>query len=76
MDAPTQADDSFFDLGGHSLLTVTLVERVASALGAHLSIADVFQRASLRAMAEAIELQIGDGGSALDALSNADPRAG
>jgi acyl-CoA synthetase (AMP-forming)/AMP-acid ligase II/acyl carrier protein len=35
-------DDSFFDLSGHSLIAMRLIERINSALGLELSIADLF----------------------------------
>jgi amino acid adenylation domain-containing protein len=35
-------DDSFFDLSGHSLMAMRLIEHINSALGAELSIADLF----------------------------------
>ncbi|MDG4797010.1 non-ribosomal peptide synthetase [Micromonospora sp. WMMD1082] len=35
-------DDNFFDLGGHSLLTVQLVNRIAAATGRQLSVRSVF----------------------------------
>ncbi|MET3917492.1 amino acid adenylation domain-containing protein [Variovorax sp. OAS795] len=46
-------DDNFFDLGGDSLLSLKLVARIRAQLpgGRHLSLADVMQAGSLRALA-------------------------
>ena len=46
--------DSFFDLGGHSLLIVSLVERLRR-LGWHIEIRDVFQNSTLSELAGEIE---------------------
>ncbi|KAA0115009.1 non-ribosomal peptide synthetase [Mycolicibacterium sp. P9-22] len=35
-------DDDFFDLGGHSLISIRLINRVRAALGVEMSIRDVF----------------------------------
>ncbi|GGZ70809.1 phosphopantetheine-binding protein [Streptomyces echinoruber] len=35
-------DDDFFDLGGNSLLAVTLVERIEDALGAEIPLEEFF----------------------------------
>jgi len=42
LDAPVGATDDFFTAGGSSLLALRLVDGVESALGARLSLADVF----------------------------------
>ncbi|WP_328917398.1 MULTISPECIES: non-ribosomal peptide synthetase [unclassified Streptomyces] len=40
--APLTIDDNFFDHGGHSLLAARLTSRIATTLGARLTIRDVF----------------------------------
>lgn len=48
--------DNFFDLGGHSLLTVLLLVRVKETFGVELSIDDVYSAdLTLRKLADAIE---------------------
>lgn len=51
-------DDSFFDLGGYSLLVVRLVNRVRERLGAELEIRTIFDTPTVAAMAHTL-----DGGS-------------
>ncbi|HEX9937152.1 MAG TPA: amino acid adenylation domain-containing protein, partial [Longimicrobium sp.] len=46
--------DSFFELGGHSLLVVQLTSRIRQVLGAEVEIGLVFERPSLRELAEAL----------------------
>lgn len=43
--------DNFFDLGGHSLLTVRMLTRIEVEVGRRLSLADVYHMPTLRALA-------------------------
>jgi nonribosomal peptide synthetase DhbF len=55
-------DDSFFDLGGHSLLVGRLISRARSVLGARLEIRDVFDHPTVAQLAVVAERQAtGDG---------------
>jgi amino acid adenylation domain-containing protein len=49
------ANDSFFALGGHSLLVAQLQERLQRALGRSLSIVELFQYPTVRALAEHLD---------------------
>ena len=51
--------DRFFDLGGHSLLSVRLLSRIAQAFGARLPLVTLFARPVLADLAAAIEAQKG-----------------
>jgi amino acid adenylation domain-containing protein len=47
--------DNFFDMGGHSLMVIRLVDRVNRTLNVHLSISDLFQNPTIGEMARAID---------------------
>ncbi len=53
-------DDSFFDLGGHSLVATKLVTAIRSDCGVELGIRDVFELATVGLLAERID-QLGSG---------------
>jgi len=40
-------EDNFFDLGGHSLLTIKLIQELQKATGKRLTIADIFENPTL-----------------------------
>ncbi|MER7729208.1 amino acid adenylation domain-containing protein [Streptomyces sp. NPDC096323] len=58
------ADDSFFDLGGHSLLVARLISRARSALGVELEIRTVFDHPTAESLARSLD-ETGGGGPAL-----------
>jgi acyl carrier protein len=47
-------EDDFFDLGGHSLLGMKLIDKVATRFGIRISIQALFERPTVRDMAELI----------------------
>jgi aspartate racemase len=49
--------DNFFDLGGHSLLGLRLVNRLREALGEHVALAIVFEAPTVARMADYLEKQ-------------------
>ncbi len=51
-------DDDFFDLGGHSLLAVKMLARVQDDFGVQLYLGGLFDRATVRALAEVIMLEL------------------
>ena len=44
-------DDNFFDLGGHSLLTMQVASRLAELIGRPLPITDLFRFPTIRGLA-------------------------
>lgn len=48
---PISVTDSFFDLGGHSLMTVKLIVRIERAFGKKLSLRDVVEAGTIRQLA-------------------------
>ncbi|WP_372666088.1 non-ribosomal peptide synthetase [Amycolatopsis kentuckyensis] len=55
--------DGFFDVGGHSLLAVVLVDRIQAELGATVGLAEVFRAPTIRALADLV--RAGDHGGGL-----------
>ncbi|KUN18767.1 hypothetical protein AQJ23_39195 [Streptomyces antibioticus] len=54
-------DDSFFDLGGHSLLVLRLINRIDSVLGARLKVSDLFRSPSPAGLARLLATGEADG---------------
>lgn len=55
------ADDSFFELGGHSLLATKLVAAVRSRCGVDIGVQDVFELATVAAMAAHVDDLVASG---------------
>ncbi|MFV0308087.1 MAG: MupA/Atu3671 family FMN-dependent luciferase-like monooxygenase [Desertimonas sp.] len=71
LDRPVGRDDNFFDIGGHSLLAVTVFRKLVDATGADLALTDVFRFPTIRTFAAHLGgLQNGDG-TPTDAASQA-----
>ena len=66
-------EDSFFDLGGHSLLLVRLQARLAAELHADVRVVELFQHPTVRALAA--RLRDGDGGGR-EAAEQGEERSG
>jgi amino acid adenylation domain-containing protein/non-ribosomal peptide synthase protein (TIGR01720 family) len=49
------AEDSFFDLGGHSLLGTQLITRLRESFGVELPLRVIFERPTVRALSESLE---------------------
>jgi amino acid adenylation domain-containing protein len=48
-------DDDFFELGGHSLIALVMVERVEETFAVELPLSEIFDRPTIRTLAESIE---------------------
>jgi len=53
-------DDNFFEIGGHSLLLARVQERLRETLGVPVSVIDLFQFSTVRALAAHLEQQAAD----------------
>lgn len=66
---PPAAEDNFFDLGGHSLLVITLQDRIRRELGIAVEIPDLFRFATLGAQSGHLaRLQAGEAAAPVDAV--------
>jgi amino acid adenylation domain-containing protein len=54
-------DDNFFEMGGHSLLATQMVSRVRKVFDVKVELRSVFERPSIRAIAEEVEAAIAEG---------------
>ena len=61
------AHDNFFDLGGHSLLIVSVQSKLAAAFGRPVPVVDLFRFPTVQALARHLT-QNGSGGGALDGI--------
>jgi amino acid adenylation domain-containing protein/non-ribosomal peptide synthase protein (TIGR01720 family) len=48
-------DESFFDLGGHSLTAIQIVSRISRDFRVEIGIADLFERGTVRALAQLVD---------------------
>lgn len=56
-------EDDFFALGGHSLLVINVANRVATTMGRHVSVRELFETPTLREIAALIDSKPIDGSS-------------
>ncbi|HEX6041745.1 phosphopantetheine-binding protein, partial [Longimicrobium sp.] len=54
-------NDSFFEIGGHSLLVAQLQDRLKTALGREVSMVDLFQYPTISALAAHLDAQSAEG---------------
>ena len=54
-------DDNFFDLGGHSLLGVKLVNGIQESFGVEVGIGELFGLPTVRGLARTVETRRGAG---------------
>jgi oxalate---CoA ligase len=64
LSAPPATSDSYFDLGGTSLLTVELVIRIEEQFGVDLPVTEVAPLRTLAALADRIDSSVGEHGTA------------
>jgi amino acid adenylation domain-containing protein len=58
--AVEDADTSFFEAGGHSLLAARMISAVRSATGAQVSMRDLLANPTIRSLAQAVDRLLGD----------------
>jgi amino acid adenylation domain-containing protein/non-ribosomal peptide synthase protein (TIGR01720 family) len=67
-------DGNFFELGGHSLLATQMISRVRESLGVEVSLRRVFERGTVRELAEEVERESGRGEKAEEEVSRSEDR--
>jgi acyl carrier protein len=60
--AAVAMDDNFFELGGHSLLATRVLARIDRDFGVQLPLRIIFERPTIRELAEAITVRAADEG--------------